>query len=160
MWSFCTRVLVLSYIMYFCLPAVVTLQITCCIRAKAANYQTVNCVIICSIIMMIISTSSLLHRAKVCVCVCVCVWLTEGTCPYFFSHGLILLVCSFSSTSCRAPSWTHTHTHTHMLMTIRTHRVMESNWGHLLECHVCSTTFQRDKQLLIKNYTIYNTNTV
>lgn len=37
-------------------------------------------------------------------------WLTDGTWPYFFSQGLILLVCSFSNTSCRAPSWKHTHT--------------------------------------------------
>lgn len=43
--------------------------------------------------------------------------LTDGTCPYFFSHGLILLVCSFSSTSCRAPSW---NTHGHYIVTTRT----------------------------------------
>lgn len=33
-------------------------------------------------------------------------WLfTMGTCPNFFSQGGILLVCSFSRTSWRAPSW-------------------------------------------------------
>lgn len=53
--------------------------------------------------------------------VCSGVWLTEGTWPYFFSHGLILFVCSLSSTSCSAPSWEqqkqiwswHTRAHSH-----------------------------------------------